>query len=275
MAKDWEYVARGWQKWHTTFESGAHVMSRQLIDMAKVGKDASVLDIATGIGDPAIDAAKLVGPGGYVLATDISAQMLSIARERSFKDHVYPRIDFIEGDASIIELPESEFNSALCRLGLMFIPELDITMYNIYRSLVDGGRFAASVWSTADKVPQLSLAIEAIRKEIGILPTLQAKTDGPFSLADEQTLKETFLKSGFKEIIIKKVIVTFEFASGEEYADFTQDIAAPVIALLRGQSSSRIDSIWRAVARDAMKYYRNDTKSVILDNEAICIVGIK
>jgi ubiquinone/menaquinone biosynthesis C-methylase UbiE len=49
--------------------------------LAKIKSGQRVLDIATGIGEPAITAAKIVGTSGHVLATDISAQMLRIAKK--------------------------------------------------------------------------------------------------------------------------------------------------------------------------------------------------
>ncbi len=72
--------ATGWQKWYNTFEKGAHKMSDRLIDMAEIKPDSKVLGMATGIGEPAIIVARCLGARGHVLATDISLQMLSIAR---------------------------------------------------------------------------------------------------------------------------------------------------------------------------------------------------
>ena len=86
--QDWESVAAGWQKWYKTFENGAYKMSDKLIDMAKIKQASKVLDIATGIGEPAIAVAKCVGTSGHVLATDISLQMLSIARKRAIAEHL-------------------------------------------------------------------------------------------------------------------------------------------------------------------------------------------
>jgi len=42
-----------------------------------------VLNIATGIGEPAISTAKIVVKNGHVTATDTSTEMLAIAEERA------------------------------------------------------------------------------------------------------------------------------------------------------------------------------------------------
>ena len=273
--QDWESVAAGWQRWHRTFENGAYKMSDRLIDMAKIKPASKVLDIATGIGEPAITVAKCVGTSGHVLATDISLQMLSIARQRAIAEHLEEIIDFKEGDAATIALPEKNFDAALCRLGLMFLDDLDAGLSNIYKSLDNGGRFAASVWATPEKVPQLALAMDTVRNELNIPSSPSRETPGPYSLTDENILKNSFISCGFKDLNIERINVSFEFDSAEEYTNFTKDIAAPVLAMLSDQTLDRKVQIWKAVTEAAKKYVKNNTDSIVLDNEAICIVGQK
>ncbi len=81
--QSWDNVARGWQKWWKTFEKDAQKVNERLVDLAEIKQGDRVIDIATGIGEPAITAAKKVGIEGYALATDISSQMLAIAKERA------------------------------------------------------------------------------------------------------------------------------------------------------------------------------------------------
>lgn len=57
-----------------------------------------------------------------------------------------------------LDLANSSFDAALCRWGLMLLPNLDAVIGKIYSSLVSGGRFAAAVWADAPKVPIIGLA---------------------------------------------------------------------------------------------------------------------
>ena len=82
--QSWDSVANNWQKWWKTIERGAEKVSRRLIELAEVKPGSRVLDSATGIGEPAITAANRVGSNGHVLATDISPQMLSVAKQKSY-----------------------------------------------------------------------------------------------------------------------------------------------------------------------------------------------
>jgi ubiquinone/menaquinone biosynthesis C-methylase UbiE len=91
--------------------------------------------------------------------------MLSIARQRAISLGLQDVIEFKEGDAETIDLPNSTFNAVLCRWGLMFLPDLKAGLSNIHKSLVDGGRFAAAVWASPDIVPFISLALNTVMKE--------------------------------------------------------------------------------------------------------------
>src|SRR5918997_6482402 len=52
-----------------------------MLDLAGVGPGARVLDVATGTGEQTLEAAHRVGPGGKVLAIDISASMVEATSE--------------------------------------------------------------------------------------------------------------------------------------------------------------------------------------------------
>src|ERR671919_3118073 len=134
----WNCVASGWQKWWKTTETASEKVSKRLIELAAVKQGSRVLDIATGIGEPSITAAHQVGNSGHVLAIDISSQMLSIAKQRAISLGLQQIIEFREGDIEAVDLPVSRFNAALCRFGLMFLPNLKAGLSNIYRSLVGG-----------------------------------------------------------------------------------------------------------------------------------------
>jgi len=272
--KSWDSVAVGWQKWWKTFEKDAQNLSNHLVELAKINSSSKVLDIATGIGEPAITAARKVGNGnGHVLATDISPQMLSIARQRAASLGLQDVIEFKEGDAETISLPDSVFDAVLCRWGLMFLPDLGEGLSNIYASLVNGGYLAAAVWASPDKVPFLSVSMKTVVKETG-KPMPPSGTPGPFKLADQSIITDALSKCGFKDIVVERINVIFTFSSPEEYTQFNQAIAAPINAMLADQSQERKEEIWKAVTESASNYV-DATGNVKLDNESICICAKK
>ena len=136
--------------------------------------------------------------------------MLSIAKQRVTSLGLENVIEFREGDTETIELPGTTFDAALCRAGLMFLPDLNVGLLNIYQSLKEGGHFAAAVWASSEKVPFISVVMNAIMIETNTPPPPPG-TPGPFSLSDENTLKNSFMTSGFKDLDIEKMNVTLDF----------------------------------------------------------------
>ena len=270
----WNSVADGWQKWWKITDTATEKVSRRLIELTEIKRGSTVLDIATGIGEPAITAANQVGNSGHVLATDISSQMLSIAKQRAISLDLEQVIEFKEGDAETMDLSASTFDAALCRLGLMFLPDLRTGLSNIHRSLVDGGRLAAAVWASPDKVPFIAVALNTVMKETKSPPP-PAGTPGPFSLSDENMLKDSLIKSGFKDVTIERTDVSFNFDSAEVYTSYVYETAAPIQAMLANQPQERREEILKAITESARKYAENDTRSVRMINEAICVVVTK
>jgi ubiquinone/menaquinone biosynthesis C-methylase UbiE len=273
--QEWNSVAPAWQKWWKTIERGTEGVSRRLVELAEIKPGSRVLDIATGIGEPALTAAKYLGKSGHVLATDISPQMLSFAKQRAISLGLQDVIEFKEGDAETIDLPPSAFDAALCRWGLMFLQDFNAGFSNIYRSLVEGGHFAAAVWASPDKVPFIFVPMNTVLKETNSPPPPPG-TPGPFSKSDQNSLKNSYLISGFKDPIIERMNVFFDFDSPDDYTTFTIEHGGPVLQkMLSGQTNERRKEILRAISKAAEKYADNTTGKVRFENEAILIVGRK
>ena len=272
--QSWNSVAAGWQKWWKTIERSAEKVSRRLIQLAEIKPGSRVLGIATGIGEPALIAANQVGKSGHILATDISPQMLAIAKQRAISLGLQDVIEFKEGDAETIDLPPSTFDAALCRWGLMFLPDLNAGLSNIYGSLVEGGHFAAAVWALPAQDTLIATMMSTVMKETKSLPSPPG-TLGPFSLSDEHNLKKSFITSGFKDLIIERMNVSFDFYSPNEFTTYVIETAGPLQSILANQTHERKEEILKAITEVAIKYADNNTGKVKFDNEYICIVGKK
>jgi ubiquinone/menaquinone biosynthesis C-methylase UbiE len=271
----WNNVADGWLKWWNIVDTAGKSLTKRLIELAGIKQGSKILDIATGIGEPSITAAQLVGENGHVLAIDISPQMLAVAKERSVSMGLQDVMDFREGDAESTDLPSSTFDAALCRFGLMFLPNVKTGLSNIHKSLVNDGRFAAAVWPTPDKVPFISLPFNILLKETNSPPP-PPNAPGPFSLSDENLLREYFISSGFKDVTIERQDMIFNFKSAEEFTNFVCETASPVQVLLSKQSEERRKKLLQVITEAAANNYTDkNSDSIKLRNEAICIVGTK
>ena len=260
----WDDSAEGWKKWWPTFERAAQRVNDHLVERAGASAGNRVLDIATGSGEPALTAARAVGPSGRVVAVDMSAGMLKIARERVDAAGLR-NVELVESDAESLRLDDHSFDAVLCRWGLMFMPDLDGLLAKLRRALKADGRIATAVWSSADKVPICGLARDAIRQITGIAPPPNAPD--PLKLADVSILERALKGAGFREVTIERMTVTFEFASADAFADFRSAIGGTRAAL-----AARTPEI-RAQLRDAMvtsaRAHAGADRVVRLSNETI------
>jgi SAM-dependent methyltransferase len=270
----WDNVAAGWQAWWPTLERGAQKVSDKIVELAEIKPGDRVLDIATGIGEPAVTAARKVMPNGKVVATDISPQMLAIAKIRAKSLGLDSIMDFRESDAEKLDLPEPTptFDAIISRWGLMFLLNLPATLLRIRQMLLaSNGRLSAAVWSVPSKVPLLDLALATVRKQINA-PVPPLGTPGPFALADVEALKQWFSQAGFKDIRTDILQITFGFDSPESYTRFHQQIAAPVHSMLANHTDEVKKQAWDSITQ-AVWQYADSHGRVNLDNEVICIVG--
>src|SRR4051812_5200648 len=75
----WDAAAEAWHRWSPTLRDWLGPATEHMLDLAGVVAGCRVLDVAAGAGDQTLQAAARVGPGGSVLATDISPQILAFA----------------------------------------------------------------------------------------------------------------------------------------------------------------------------------------------------
>src|SRR5215831_3538513 len=122
QSTQWSAVAQGWRRRWTTFEQGAQPLSDRLVELARIAPEQRVLDVATGIGEPALTAARRVGPAGSVMAIDQAPQMLAVARERIEAAGV-ENIEFVEGDAETLVFEPASFDAVVSRWGMLFFQD--------------------------------------------------------------------------------------------------------------------------------------------------------
>jgi enediyne biosynthesis protein CalE5 len=154
-----------------------------------------------------------------------------------------------------------EKEKPLCRWGLMFLTDLKAGLSNIYQSLIEGGHFAAAVWASPGQDTLIARTMNIIMKETNSLSPPPG-TPGPFSLSDENSLKNSFMMSGFKDLTIDRMNVSFDFDSPEDFTAFTNETAGPLQKILANQTNERKGEILEAVTEAARIYFdKNGGKS--------------
>jgi ubiquinone/menaquinone biosynthesis C-methylase UbiE len=195
-----------------------------LLEMAGVQQGERVLEVACGSGLVTRELAGAVGPGGRVVASDLSEGMLERAR-RAVADAV-PRtppsqagpaknpetdpVTFVRLNAEALDLPDDEFDAAVCALGLMYVPDPGAALREMTRVLRPGGRVVAAVWGE--------------RRRCGwadIFPIVDARVNTEvcplfFQLGTGDTLADRMQEAGLEEIRVRRLPSTLEYATAEE-----------------------------------------------------------
>ncbi|MGB8193531.1 MAG: methyltransferase domain-containing protein, partial [Chitinophagaceae bacterium] len=78
--EQWQTAAEAWYRWSPLLEQWLGKATEKMIEMAGIDTGHRVLDVAAGAGEQSMSVAKKVGPSGYVLATDISPNILQFAQ---------------------------------------------------------------------------------------------------------------------------------------------------------------------------------------------------
>ena len=140
--------------------------------------------------------------------------------------------------------------------------------------VVEDGHFAAAVWASPAQDSLIATTMNIVMKETNTPPPPPG-TPGPFSLSDENSLMNSFMMSGFKDVNIERMKVAFDFNSPQDFTAFTSETVGPLQKVLASQTRERKEEILNAVTEAANKHVDTNTGIVKLENEAILVVGKK
>lgn len=217
----------------------------------------SVLDLGTGTGAVAQQAAATVGPSGRVIAVDISAEMLALARQRLSclgLDNVTVR----EGRAESIPVDDDTFDVVLASLSMMYVIDRETAAREIARTLRPGGRFVASVWGGPEEC-DIVLFQQTAGRFAGPPPVPGV---GPDSLADPSGFLRQLETAGIRAGVETQEL-GFDFA---DFASAWDALAAVTTAHLSvDQQQEAKNAVMAAMYPDGdgPRHFRNTTQFII------------
>ena len=214
-------------------------------------------------------AARRVGPAGRVVATDTSARMLDIARERATTLGL-TNVEFVEADAERLEFPDGSFDAILCRWGLDSLSNPSNALAGIRRLLAPRGSFAASVWDVASKPRATNVAIALAREMFRSPPTPRETASRP-GLA-KGALERTMTHVGYPDVRAEKMEVRLEFPSIAAVTRYLVDVSPELARLFSDQPSDRQEEYLQRLA-EAVRELVTIDGSVRVQSVTICAVG--
>jgi ubiquinone/menaquinone biosynthesis C-methylase UbiE len=251
--EQWQTAAEPWHRWGPTVEDWLGQATETMLDMAGVGTGARVLDVAAGAGGQTIAAARRVGSAGYVLATDISDNILEFASEAARDEgltNVQTRV--MDGE-ELEELEEGTFDAVISRVGLIYFPDQQRALTGMLRALKPGGKIAAVVYSTPENNKFFSIPVSIIRRRAQLPPPLPGQP-GPFSLGGDGVLDEAYRQAGFGEVHTQLVPSPLRLSSAAECVRFERESFGALHQMLSGLPESERGAVWEEIEEELRQF---------------------
>jgi len=266
----WNTAATGWRKWNEFIDRATGAINNRLVELAGVTPGSRVLDVAAGYGEPSLTAARVVGPEGKVVATDISQEMLAFGRERAAEAGL-ENVEFMLSDAISLDFPKESFDAALSRWGIIFEPDGEAAAARVRGFLKPGARMAISSWGPPERVPFLAIPMGTAMRKLDVPPPPPG-TPGPMSRPTPDAIGGLLEGGGFSNIEVEEGEVTFEFDTPEEFTQYMKEIAPPLTAMIDPHPQEVQDATWAAIT-EAVREQASDDGSVSLTSLVLFASG--
>jgi SAM-dependent methyltransferase len=213
-------------------------VAERAMDRAAPAAGERVVDIGCGCGGTSVELARRVGPSGHVLAVDVSAPILAVARERLA---AYPMVETTLADAASHAFADGEADLLFSRFGVMFFGDPVAAFANLRRALKPTGRMVFACWRNPKENTWMTAPLEATYQHVDRPPPPSPDDPGPFAFANPERVGRILIEAGFKPPEFEQVDLAVDIAGGNGLA------GAVACALELGPSSRVLEGQPNAV----------------------------
>ncbi|MGI9415010.1 MAG: class I SAM-dependent methyltransferase, partial [Hyphomicrobiales bacterium] len=206
VREDWTRRGKHWDSRADEVAELADRFNQPLIEAVGVAPGQSVLDLATGAGEPALTVARMVAPEGSVHCTDLVPEMMEGARRRAEAGGL-SNVTFRTADMCALSDEDASFDRSICRFGLMFVPEPARATAEVFRVLKPGGRAGFMVWGPRDDTTMFTVFAEVADRLWGLDDPL-IDFDTMCSMGVPGTLSGALEAGGFEGVEEKELRFT-------------------------------------------------------------------
>ncbi len=120
---------------------GLHrLWKRFAVDVCNLRAGQKVLDVAGGTGDLSAKFAKIVGPKGQVILSDINSSMLNAGRSKLLDNGIIHPLQFCLANAEKLPFKDNYFDCITIGFGLRNVTNKDTALQSMFRCLKPGGK---------------------------------------------------------------------------------------------------------------------------------------
>lgn len=201
-----EREAKRWNddRWVTAWpkrERLTDALTPHLLDVVKAEAHSGqrVCDIGCGGGVLAVSLGDTVGPTGRVVGIDFSQRLIGLARDRASQAGA-ANVSFVVADVQTEGLGAEPFDLAVSRLGVMFFDEPLAAFGALRAGLRPRGRFVFACWQGVERNPwHTGTALRSFLPPPA-LPAPGKSPVGPFSLGDDEYVRDVLGGAGFNDV---------------------------------------------------------------------------
>ena len=252
----WASVAGAWGEHAEYVDLRSAQITHRMLELAQLSPGQRVLELACGAGGAGLEAARLVGPTGEVVLSDVVPEMTAIARSRA-EALGLENVRTKELDLEQIAQPDESYDAVLCRDGLMLVPDPGLAAREICRVLRPGGRVALAVWGPRARNPLIGILFDSLGAQLGV-PMPPPGVPGPFSLEDPDKLASLLAQAGLTDVAIREESTPALITSFEDWWTKTCALAGPLQRALSGLPRDAAKEL-RARAREAVRPYETSS----------------
>jgi len=186
--------------YHAFFAAVTALATNPLLDAVRLHPGTRLLDVATGPGALAAEAANR---GARPVGIDLSRQMIELARR------LYPAIDFREADVEDLPFADDMFDAVVCAFGLGHFPRPEVAVAESVRTLSPGGRIAFSWWDDPSRQRIQGIFRDAIA-EVGVsVPPDMPQGHNVYRFSDTGEFLRLLEGAGLIEVAVTEHATTY------------------------------------------------------------------
>lgn len=196
---------------------------KKAISLLKPFRPQRMMDVATGTGDFAIKACRMLNPK-ELIGTDISEGMMNVGREKVRQAGLERQISFAKEDCTSLSFPDNSFDAITVAFGVRNFEDLDRGLKEMHRVLTPGGHLVILELSTPEHFPMKQLYALYSKVVIPTLGKFLSKDSSAYTYLPQsikafpqgEVMQDIMYRAGFSQVKFKRLtlgICTLYFAT--------------------------------------------------------------
>jgi demethylmenaquinone methyltransferase/2-methoxy-6-polyprenyl-1,4-benzoquinol methylase len=169
-----------------------------------------ILDVATGTGDLALEAVKVLNPD-EIIGLDLSEQMLQVGRVKIKDAGLGSKISMVKGDSENLPFDSNKFDAITVAFGVRNFQNLEAGLKEMHRVLKTGGRVAILEFSKPSGFPFKQVFQFYFKNILPVWGNMLSKSSNAYTYLPEsvkhfpegQEFASILLACGYKDISVQ------------------------------------------------------------------------